>query len=846
MDFTYNGQRPQTINYNGNELLKLQFNGITVWEKTSNTKIFYTSADGNIVEPYNTTGWSANIISNTYVDGQGCIEFDGVITEIPSNAFSGRTTLQTVEIPDSIESLQTYSFQGCTSLTSVIFGNNLREIRGYSFARCTSLTSVDIPDSVETFGTGTFSGCTHLVSANLGSGLTVVSASSFYNCYALSSITIPDSVQAIGSNAFRYCSGLTEVNMGLGVQTVGDYAFANCTALEKVNTSDINKYVGIDYGTSSGNPLYYASLYVNDVLATNIVLTNATKIGNRALQRCYSLTSITINDECTSIGFYAFQSCSALTDVHIGSGDITFVPTGSTRGTFSACTSLSAITIEATTAPTVDASSFRNVAENGTLTYPSGSDYSSWLSTDAYYLGYYNWNNVKSKYLYYTSTNENVVNPYNTTGWSQTIVSNTYANHQGIIEFDSSLTSIPNSAFTNATTLKTIEIPDTVETIGEKAFGGCTSLTNIELPSNLNEIMRNMFSGCTSLTSVELPNTITRVGGGTFSNCTSLTVITIPDSVGAFSTNVFYGCSALTDVYIGSGITNLSSSTFTNCSSLTAITITAPTAPTVDSYTFRGVAEYGTLTYPEGSDYSTWLSKSTGYLGYYHWNEERPTHPNSEIWYTSTNSSALTLASYSGFGATYISNTYADGKGIIKFDGSITTIPASAFTKNNNARYLKTIELPDTVETIGNYAFGKTGTTSTQYRCSAMTECEVGSGLKSIGTCAFGRCYGLTSIELPSSLQTIGASAFTYCSAMTTVSIGSGCTSVGTAAFRHCDVLSSITSYATTAPTIQSTNTFSNVASNGVLKHPSGSNYSSWMATTTYYLGYYNWTEQLI
>jgi hypothetical protein len=31
------------------------------------------------------------------------------------------------------------------------------------------------------------------------------------------------------------------------------------------------------------------------------------------------------------------------------------------------------------------------VKNDGVLKVPEGSDYSQWLSTDAYYLGYYNW-----------------------------------------------------------------------------------------------------------------------------------------------------------------------------------------------------------------------------------------------------------------------------------------------------------------------------------------------------------------------------------------------------------------------------------------------------------------------
>lgn len=53
----------------------------------------------------------------------------------------------------------------------------------------------------------------------------------------------------------------------------------------------------------------------------------------------------------------------------------------------------------------------------------------------------------------------------------------------------------------------------------------------------------------------------------------------------------------------------------------------------------------------------------------------------------------------------------------------------------------------------------------------------------------------------------------------------------------------SITSLATTAPTIDS-QTFYGIKANGVLYVPSGSSgYDVWMGTGNYYLGQYNWTK---
>ena len=49
------------------------------------------------------------------------------------------------------------------------------------------------------------------------------------------------------------------------------------------------------------------------------------------------------------------------------------------------------IKIKALTPPTIDSFTFYGVGYLGKLYVPQGSDYSSWLSTDNYYLGVYDW-----------------------------------------------------------------------------------------------------------------------------------------------------------------------------------------------------------------------------------------------------------------------------------------------------------------------------------------------------------------------------------------------------------------------------------------------------------------------
>jgi hypothetical protein len=150
--------------------------------------IYYTSSDGNVIVPYSTNVFGANIISNTYVDGQGIINFDGPIKTIGNLAF--------------------YS---CKSLTSVTIPESVTSIGERAFVFCKSLTSVTIPDSVTSIGSNAFG-----------------------DCQSLTSMTIPDSVTEIGGNVFNACSGLTSVTIGDSVTTIGDYAFWRCSSLTSV------------------------------------------------------------------------------------------------------------------------------------------------------------------------------------------------------------------------------------------------------------------------------------------------------------------------------------------------------------------------------------------------------------------------------------------------------------------------------------------------------------------------------------------------------------------------------------------------------------------------------------
>jgi len=224
-------------------------------------EIWYTSTDGNIVEPSNPRGFGGvNIVSNTYVKGKGVIVFDGELTTIGNGAFQDDTwsyRLLTVSLPEGITSI----------------GEN-------AFFDCGGLTSITSPESVTTIGICAFDGCSKLNSITIPNSVTIIGISAFGRCSSLTSVTIPESVTSIGGGAFQYCSSLTSVTIPESVTNIPLECFRNCNSLTSV-----------------------------------FIPNSVTSIGNYAFYECTSLTSVTIPNSVSSIEPCAFCFCSSLTSV---------------------------------------------------------------------------------------------------------------------------------------------------------------------------------------------------------------------------------------------------------------------------------------------------------------------------------------------------------------------------------------------------------------------------------------------------------------------------------------------------------------------------------------------------
>mgnify|MGYP001498968733 CR=1 FL=1 len=213
---------------------------------------------------------------------------------IGNNAFGLCTSINSIEIPNSVTNIGECAFSSCESLTSINIPNSVASIGEGTFDFCCSLTSIEIPNSVTNIEGWTFSNCTSLICINIPYGVTNIGECAFGNCISLTSISIPNSVTSIGYLAFGECTSLTNINIPNSVISIGDSAFYNCSSLIRINIP--NSVITIE-----NNAFEKCSSLINIFIPNSV-----TKIGNGVFEDCISLNSIDIPNSVTKIENRAF------------------------------------------------------------------------------------------------------------------------------------------------------------------------------------------------------------------------------------------------------------------------------------------------------------------------------------------------------------------------------------------------------------------------------------------------------------------------------------------------------------------------------------------------------------
>ena len=215
-------------------------------------------------------------------------------------------------------------------------------------------------------------------------------------------------------------------------------------------------------------------------------------------------------------------------------------------------------------------------------------------------------------------------------------------------------------------------------------------------------------------------------------------------SVTSIGDYAFRGCSSLTNVTIPNSVTTIGNSTFDGCSGLTGELVIPNSVTSIGDYAFKNCSG---LTSVHISDLVAWCNIAFG------------------------NWDANPLS--------YAHHLFLDGTEVkdLVIPNSVTTIGNYAF---RGCSGLTSVTIPNSVTSIGKSAF---------YGCSGLTSVTIPNSVTSISPDTFNSCSGLTSVTIPNSVTSIWGAAFSGCSALKSVTIPNSVTTIGNKAFYGCSGL---------------------------------------------------------
>ena len=837
-------------------------------------KILYTSSNGNIVTPYKTDVFGVNIVSNTYENGQGVIVFDGELKKVDSQAFSGRSNLKSIKLPDSVTAIGQFAFAYSYSLEEVDMGVGVQTIGKQAFDAC-ALRTVTIPDSVTSIARDAFLACDNLsafygkaasddhcclilndvlcsfVSAGVSEyvipdGVKTIAESAFNDRPQLRKITIPASVTRIEDSAFYRCYNLSEVHCKAATppSLTGTLHFEENASGRKiyVPAASVDAYKTATYwseyadaivaeggsgsSNSETNKIYYTSSNGN-VVTPNRTDTFGVNIVSNTYENGQGV--ITFDGELVQVGENAFNNCSTLLSVTIPNsvtsiGDYAFygckqlttvvMPDGVTMigvYAFGNCDSIVNIDLP-NSIKTIGESAFRGSERLVSVVLPKSLEI----------LEYYTFHACTS--LVDVQLNEN-------------------------------LKTIEQGAFRECA-FKSITIPDSVTTIEGFAFGECSNLsafygkgatadnralilnneivafafnggpTDYAIPEGVTTIASHLFYGYSRLESIYIPNSVTFIGDLAFEGCFGLKTITIPDSVDTLGQDILFNC-RLSTVYFKSKTPpktvkgKFYSSWGLFSGDISQYTIYVP-AESVEAYKIaEGWSKYADIIVAEGG--------TSGEI-----------NENYKIYYTSTDGSVVTPNRTDAFGVNIVSNTYENGQGVITFDAAVTAIGGFAFASCDK---LASVTIPQNVTQLGRAAF---------FRCVNLVSIAIPESVTEVDIAPFYCCSNLAEIDgkfasadkrclivngvlksfapagvtdyiIPCGVTEIGMEAFYSCSNLISVTIPDSVTSIESSAFSYCSSLTSVYCKPTIPPTLGGSSIFDHNATDRKIYVPAAS-----------------------
>ena len=610
---------------------------------------------------------------------------------------------------------------------------------------------------------------TDITSINIPEGIEKIDESAFFECKKLEcKIIFPSSLKEIGEKAFYGCVGIEgDLNsiVKQGIKT-GKNVFAKCSKM----TGDINVLMNTlpDDVTEITDEQFSG---FSGVTGTLTIPARITKIGANAFSKCSGLTEIKFEDESQlqTIGDYAFSQCSSVNNRL----DLPNTVTTIGKYAFNECSNLDGVDLS-TELTSIGQYAFYNCSKlSGDLKFPSGL-------------------NNSGEYAFYKTGELNV--SLDGTGEQFTISIWSFAQSKILkLNLNGRKTSVNNLGFYMCENLEKVENSENITKVGRQGFYNCKFLT-INL-CGASVLYDSAFSNCTNLS--DLPcitknsnggvSGVTSIGSHCFNGCTKLTGDVInylkESVVTSLGDEAFKGCTKLTGTFTGSieKITSLGTNVFQG----TGVTKATSVAINDDGYL---VLAENMQEIPDGKfDGTTKFVKND----------------NTEITEIKIPSGVTKIGKNAFSGCTSITkveipDTVIDiGEGAFRGctklaevklpkNDTFKKLPDYCFDGNS---FLKNIDLPDNVNSIGRNCFHSSGLETIDLsNISFLDRYSFGgcSKLNSINGCSneltkipyacFERC-AFTNFDIPDNVTSIEEYAFRG-TKIATMTVGTGVTSI--------------------------------------------------------------------
>lgn len=302
--------------------------------------------------------------------------------EIPSSAFSGKSTFLRFVFPDKLTKIGGSAFSSTNLTGSLIIPEGVTEIGASAFSSCSSLSgTLTLPSSLEVIEGSAFSNCSNLIGPLvLPERLKVIGTYAFAFCYHFTgNLLLPENLEVLQSHAFAYCTGLSgSLKIPSKITKIEEDCFANCgfngQLILPKGLTEVGSRAFSSCQFRGGLVLPEGLIIIgtaafakNDFSGTLVFPKSLSVLKGSAFDGCQRLTGVVeLPEELMLVQALTFRDCTQLEGVILPK-NIEAIG----ESAFENCFQLNSITCLAQNPPQLNASAFNGVAkDNFTVEVP--------------------------------------------------------------------------------------------------------------------------------------------------------------------------------------------------------------------------------------------------------------------------------------------------------------------------------------------------------------------------------------------------------------------------------------------------------------------------------------------